>query len=574
MKKTNIIVTAGCLFGGEFAAAEKIAVTKPPVVSPPAMSGVERSKPNILLIVADDLGYSDLGCYGGEIQTPNLDRLAADGLRFTQFYNAARCWPSRSSLMTGYYAQAIRRDEITGAPKIDGKTGPGGVSPRWAQLLPEFLKPLGYRSYHSGKWHVDGKPMENGFDHSYELDDHNNYFAPKKHSEDGKKLPAIASGGKFYITTFIADEAIKFLKEHVKKYSGLPFFEYLAFTSPHFPIQALPEDIAVYKNRYTAGWDIVRAERYERMKKLGIVNCDLSPLDPVTVPGWNESEEVLQKKIGTNEVGYAVPWDSLTAGQKEFQAAKMSVHAAMVHRMDVEIGRVLDQLKAMDALENTLVMFLSDNGASAEQIIRGGGNDPSAPVGSEKTFLGIGPGWAAVANAPFRLYKSWNHEGGISTPFIISWPAGIKAKNELRTNPGHLIDIVPTVLELTGGRQPEMVDGLKVPPLQGKSLVPVFTKDSSVTRDCLWWNHDGNRAIRVGDWKLVADHKKPWELYDLSTDRSETRNLAADFPEKAAELEKVWLKQAGEFYELARQDRLAVAAGKKRGKKADKDEEE
>jgi len=550
MKQVSLILTSSCLLGGSLGAAEKNTATKP----------------NILLIVADDLGYSDIGCYGGEIQTPNLDRLAANGLRFTQFYNTARCWPSRSSIMTGYYAQAIRRDEITGTPKINGKTGGAGVSPRWAQLLPEFLKPLGYRAYHSGKWHVDGKPLDRGFDHSYELDDHNNYFAPKKQLEDNQKLPEVVAGSNFYTTTFIADEAIKFLKEHADKYSGQPFFEYLAFTSPHFPIQALPEDIAIYKDRYKSGWDVIRAERYARMKKTGLVSCDLSLRDPVTVPNWNAKEAALKQKIGSNEVAYAVAWDSLTAGQKEFQSAKMSVHAAMVHRMDIEIGRVLDQLKAMGALDNTMVMFLSDNGASAEQIIRGGGNDPSAPVGSEKTFLGIGPGWAAVANAPFRLYKSWNHEGGISTPFIVNWPAGIKAKNELRTNPGHLVDLVPTVLEITGGKKPATVDGLTVPPLHGKSLVPAFTKDGSVTRESFWWNHIGNRAIRMGDWKLVAERNSAWELYDLSKDRSETRNLAADYPEKVAEMEKAWNQHAEEFNALAMQDPPPASAAKKNRK--------
>lgn len=554
MKKIYLIVASGCLLGGSLAAAE----------ANPA------PRPNILLIVADDLGYSDLGCYGGEIQTPNLDRLAADGLRFTQFYNTARCWPSRSSLMTGYYAQAIRRDVLTG----DFKPKAGKGRPRWAQLLPEYLKPLGYRSYHSGKWHVDGTPLGGGFDRAYSAGNPHNFFSSRGQTEDEVRMPPLTPEEPFYLTTYEADMAIEFLKDHAAKYGDRPFFEYLAFHAPHFPLHALPQDIAVYKDRYKSGWDVIRKERYERMIKMGLINCDLSQLDPDIIPRWSAQEDELQKKIGPNEVAYAVAWDSLTTGHKEFQAAKMSVHAAMVHRMDIEIGRVLDQLKAMGTLENTLVMFLSDNGASAEQIIRGGGNDPSAPVGSEKTFLGIGPGWAAMANAPFRLYKSWNHEGGISTPFIVSWPTGIKAKNELRTNPGHLIDIVPTVLELTGGRQPEMVDGLKVPPLQGKSLVPVFTKDSSVTRDCLWWNHDGNRAIRVGDWKLVADHKKPWELYDLSTDRSETKNLAAAYPEKAAELEKVWLKQAEEIHELALQDPPPASAGKKRGKKADKDEEE
>ncbi len=514
-------------------------------------------KPNILIICADDMGFSDAGCYGGEIQTPNLDGLAANGLRFTQFYNTARCWSSRASLLSGYYAQAIRRDPITGFKNSKGNR------PRWAQLLPRYLKPLGYRSYHSGKWHVDGSPLANGFDHSYWSESVKGFFEPTGHTEDGVKVPPIPADDAYYSTVAIADSAIRYLAEHAKKHPDQPFFQYLAFNAPHFPLHALPEDIALYKDRYTVGWDAIRKGRFDRMAQMGIYNGTLSPLDPEIIPRWNEKEEALLKKIGPNEVGHAVPWESLTAGQKEFQSAKMAVHAAMVHRMDMEIGRVLAQLKAMGELDNTIIMFMSDNGASAEQIIRGNGHDPAAPVGSAKTFLGIGPGWSSAANTPFRLHKSWNHEGGIATPLIVTWPAGLKARNELRTDPGHLIDIVPTILELAGATPPEMVAGLKVPPMQGKSLVPAFTKNGSVTRDYLWWNHDGHRAIRVGDWKLVANGKSPWELYDLGADRSETKNQAANFPEKAAELEKAWLQHAEEFSELAQQDSATEPSSKK-----------
>ena len=530
-------------------------------------------KPNILIILADDMGFSDAGCYGGEIQTPNLDRLAANGVRFTQFYNTARCWSSRACVLTGYYAQTVRRDALPDAELGEfgeggAKGGGNGIRPRWAQLLPAYLKPLGYRSYHSGKWHVDGLNLAGGFDHSYSIEDHNRYFTPKKHSEDDVPLPPVESGTNFYLTTFIADHAIKYLQEHAAKYSGQPFFEYLAFTAPHFPLHALPQDIAIYKDLYEKGWDAVRAERYARLKKMGIVTCDLSPRDPVAAPRWNLSEAKLREKIGPGEVGHAVPWDSLTAEQKKFQASKMAVHAAMIHRMDIEIGRVLDQIKAMGALDNTVIFFMSDNGATAEQIIRGDGHDPAAPVGSAKTFLGIGPGWSTAANTPFRMHKSWVHEGGISTPLIVQWPAGLKTHGELRDNPGHLIDLVPTILDLAGGKQPEKVGGMEAPPLQGKSLVPVFAKDNSVTRDYLWWFHDGNRAVRVGDWKLVADHQSPWELYDLRADRAESKNLAAANPGKVKELEQEWLKHAKEFRALAQQDPPPAPAGKKRNGKA------
>lgn len=516
-------------------------------------------RPNVLIIVADDMGFSDVGCYGGEIQTPNLDRLAANGLRFTQFYNTSRCWSSRASILTGYYPQAIRRDLL---PEVDRgeygmfgvNSGANGVRPRWAQALPAYLRPLGYRSYHSGKWHLDGDRLPAGFDRSYSLEDHNRYFTPANHFEDDVKLPAVQAGDHYYSTTYIANHAIKCLKEHAAKYPTQPFFEYLAFTAPHFPLQALPEDMAIYRERYKAGWEALRAERLARMKQLGMVNCELSKLEPEVVPRWNMTEEELRKQIGPNELGHAVAWESLTAAQKEFQAAKMAIHAAMVHRMDIEIGRVLEQIKAMGALENTVIFFVSDNGASPEQILRGDGHDAAAPLGSAKTFLGLGPGWSSAANTPFRLHKSWTYEGGITTPLIVHWPAGIKARNELRTAPGHLIDLLPTVLELVGGTRPAEVAGMAVPPLPGKSLAPVFAREGPIARECLWWFHDGNRAVRVGDWKLVADFKAPWELYDLRSDRSETHNLASAQPEKVKELEQVFNRQVEQLRALAAQD--------------------
>lgn len=517
---------------------------------------VTAKKPNILLIVADDMGYSDAGCYGGEIRTPVLDDLASRGLRFTQFYNTGRCWPSRSTLFTGYYPQAIRRDNLTGFqrdPKVP-TGGAGGIRPRWAQLLPAYLKPLGYRSYISGKWHVDGKPLENGFDHSFITSNDFGFFRAVDDTRDDVKQPPVPEGEGTYSTIRIADFAIQFLKDHAANYPEQPFFQYLAFHSPHFPLHAMPEDIALYSSRYLNGWDSIRKERYLRMTALGLINCSLSPLDPEIIPSWNFPEAKLRQMIGENVVAYAIPWNSLTPGQKEFQSRKMAVHAAMVDRMDKEIGRVLDQIRSMGVLDNTIVIFLSDNGASAEQIIRGDMHDPAAPVGSSKTYLGIGPGWSSAANTPFRLHKSWNHEGGISTPFIICWPAGIKAQGEIRTNPGHLVDLVPTLLDITGGKIPAKVSGLDVPPLQGKSLVPAFKKDNRVKHNFLWWNHEGNRAIRMGDWKLVADHNHPWELYDIRRDRSETQNLAATYPEKVKEMAEEWTRQAQLINSLSRQD--------------------
>ncbi len=506
-------------------------------------------RPNILMIVADDLGFSDAGCYGGEIQTPNLDRLAQGGLRFTQFYNTARCWPSRACILTGYYAQQVRRDAM---PGLDG--GTNGRRPAWARLLPELLHPLGYRSYHSGKWHVDGLRLKGGFDRSYSLEDHDRNFGPTLHFEDDVKLPPVKPGSNFYTTTFIAEHAIKCLQDHATNYASQPFFQYLCFTVPHFPLQAPPQDIAVYRDRYRQGWEVVRQQRYERMKKLGLINCDLSPLDPVTAPSWNLTPEKLREQIGPGEVGRALPWKELTAEQQEFQAIKMSIHAAMVHRMDLEIGRVLEQVRSMGAFENTVIFFVSDNGASAEQIIRGDRHDPAAPPGSARTFLCLGPGWSSAANTPFRLHKSWVHEGGITTPLIVHWPQGVAARGELRQNPGHLIDLAPTILELAGGPWPATFDGKPVPPTPGRSLVPVFAKDLTVSHEYFWWCHDTNRAVRIGDWKLVADHHKPWELYDLRTDRSETHNLAAEHPDRVRDMEAEWTNHAREILELATAD--------------------
>ena len=509
-----------------------------------ADSGQEKT--NILILLVDDMGFSDVGSYGGEIQTPHIDQLASDGLRFTQAYNTGRCWSSRASLLTGYYAQSIRRDHSLGEESV-----PYGNRPKWAKLLPMYLKPVGYRSYHSGKWHLDGQPLDNGFDHSYLNMNEVGFFEAINQELDGEQLPATGVDGKFYETIATADYAIAFLKDHEANYSDQPFFSYIAFNAPHFPIHALPVDIEIYKDRYREGWDEIRAERLERMRKLGVFSGDLAPLDPAIVPSWNLTAKELKEQVSRNEINQAIPWDSLTESEKEFQASKMAVHAAMIHRVDIEIGRVLEQIKTMDAFEKTIIIFLSDNGASAEQIIRGRGHDQTAPLGSEKTYLGIGPGWSSAANTPFRLHKSWNHEGGIATPLIVHWPAGISDRGALRASPIHVIDILPTVLELVDVKPPPTVTGVKVPQLPGLSLVSAFSQNGSVKHEYLWWSHDGNRAIRMGDWKLVADRKSSWELYELGTDPSEIENIAFKHPKKVQELEDAWNAHASELKAMA-----------------------
>ena len=499
-------------------------------------------RPNIVLIMADDMGFSDADCYGGDVRTPNLSGLAAHGLRFTQHYSTGRCWPSRASILTGYYAQQVRRDSMQGV-KV-------GSRPDWAPLLPELLAPQGYRCYHSGKWHIDGTPIEGGFDRSWGRHKHgcdwDRFFDSKPWSVDGMEAP-VKAGEDYYSTVAIADHAVACLQTHQRECPERPFFQYIAFYSPHFPLHAMKKDIDAYRDAYLEGWDVMRRRRLARMHELGIVNCELSAHQTDTIPRWNLSAEALRERIGPGEVARAVAWENLTDKQKRFQATKMAIHAAMITRMDAEIGRVVAQLKKMGQFENTLILFASDNGASAEQIIRGDGHDPEAPMGSADSYLCLGPGWSTAANTPLKLHKHWNHEGGISSPLIAHWPRGIKAAGELRHTVSHFIDIVPTVLELAG-RQP-LKDDEGAPPRPGRSLVPVFVADRELDRDCLWWCHASHRALRTGDWKLVAKdyQKNAWELHDLTTDRCEMKNLASQYPDRVETMAKRWEAIAAGF---------------------------
>jgi arylsulfatase A-like enzyme len=508
-----------------------------PISAPP--------KPNIIFILADDLGYSDLGCYGGEIETPNLDSLATNGLRFTQFYNTARCWPTRGALLSGYYAQQIHRDAL---PEVKG--GGQGKRQKWARLLPEFLRTAGYRSYHSGKWHIDGKVLDAGFVRSLDMRNQGNFFTPKGNSIDDVPVPETTSKEGYYATIATADHAIDCLKDHATNHRDQPFFHFVAFIAPHFPLHALPNDIDKYRDRYLQGWDQMRAERFAKQKQMGLTRTTLSVLEREVGPPYAFPEAI--QKLGPGEVNRPLPWSELNEQQRRFQATKMAIHAAMVDRMDREIGRILAQLKSTGAFENTLIMFASDNGASAEIMVRNGGHDPQASPGSEASYLCLGPGFSSACNTPHRRHKTWVHEGGISTPFIAHWPAGIHSKNELRTTPSHVIDFVPTVLELTGLTKPKEWEGEPIPDAPGKSLVPAFASDQRIERNSLWWLHEGNRAVRVGDWKLVAAKNTPWELYDLSTDRAEQNDLASKMPHKVMELQQAWEAQTASFTELAK----------------------
>ncbi len=521
------------------------------------------AKPNVVFILADDLGYSDLGCYGGDIETPNLDSLAKSGLRFTQFYNTARCWPTRGALMSGYYAQQIHRDAL---PDVGGSGQ--GVRQKWARLLPDFLKQEGYRSYHSGKWHIDGNVLDSGFDRSLDMKNQGNFFTSKGNSIDDVPVTPPADEKGYYATIATADHAIECLKDHAANHTNKPFFHYIPFIAPHFPLHALPEDIAKYRDKYLAGWDKMREARFARQKEMGITNTTLSTLEREVGPPYAFPEAMAA--LGSGEVNRPLPWAELTDEQHRFQATKMAIHAAMVDRMDQEIGRIIAQLKSMGAFENTLIMFASDNGASAEIMVRNGGHDPQAAPGSAGSYLCLGPGFSSACNTPHRRHKTWVHEGGISTPLIVHWPAGISNKNELRSTPAHVIDIVPTVLELAGVQKPQQWQGEPIPEAPGKSLVPAFAKATTIPRESLWWFHEGNKAIRVGDWKLVAAADQPWELYDLKTDRAEQHNLAAQMPEKATELAAAWQKQTDAFTTLVKKTLADQPKGKGKGKKAKK----
>ncbi|MFC1805722.1 arylsulfatase [Planctomycetota bacterium] len=497
--------------------------------------GLAGRRPNIVLVVMDDMGFSDLGCYGGEIETPNVDRLAHGGLRFTQFYNAGRCWPSRSSILTGYYPPQVCMDPPA-----------RGYRPPWQRLIPHYLRGAGYRSFHSGKWHLFNTrdpESEGGFDKSwgYDIEQLNHFFG------DGDE--------ETFSATAITDHAVECLQEHEAAHRGTPFFHYVCYTTPHFPVQAEQGDIDKYIDRYDEGWDVLRERRWQRLREMGIVGCELSAREPdVPAPHYLAHRDEWGARFGPGEIEYAVPWDSLTGEQKRFQSTKMAIHAAMIDRTDRELGRLLDQLGAMGVLEDTLIMFLSDNGASAEIMIRGRGHDPTAPPGSETTHLCLGPGWSTCSNAPFRRHKIWVHEGGVATPLVASWPNGITARGELRHDMGHCTDFLPTLTDLAGVKPEDIPLPDGAPPLPGRSLVPTLEQDGSAERSHIYFHHEGNRALRVGNWKLVNESNvnqgttdDPWALYDLSTDRCEMVDLSTEMPVECREMQELWQRYEDEY---------------------------
>ena len=437
--------------------------------------------------------------------------------------------------MCGYYPQQVGRDKV-----LDLNGGGGGKRPAWAPLMSVYFQKAGYRTYHSGKWHIDGDVLANGFDRSYHLRDQHRFFNPTLHFEDDKKLAPVKREDGFYGTVAVADKMLNYLESHHKAHQDKPFFAYLAFAAPHFPLHALPEDIVKVGERYKSGWDVIRQKRWEKVKSLGLATGDLSKVERDVGPPY--SFKGTAEKLGDGEVFKPLPWNELNEKQKKFQQDKMTVHAAMIERMDVEIGRITSQLKRMSAYENTVIIFLSDNGASAEIMVRGDGHKQGSLAGSADSHLCLGPGWSTVSNTPFRMHKTWVHEGGSCTPFIVHWPQGIQKHGEFREQTGHVIDIMPTFLKLA-----EVEERVKSPvELPGRSLVPTFDESKEWNRN-IWFAHDGHHAIRSGNWKLARIKGGQWELYNLKEDRAETNNVAVKYPEKVKELEKLWLAKVEDF---------------------------
>ncbi len=478
-------------------------------------------RPNIILIMADDMGFSDLGCYGSEISTPNLDRLAADGIRFTQFYNTARCCPSRASLLTGLYSHQAGVGHMI---KDFGLPGYRGFLNDRCVTVAEALKSTPYHPLMVGKWHVGEErphwPLDRGFEHYFGLiTGADNYFRPERQMAL-ENQPWKPDSPDFYMTDAFTDHAVKLIDEYGRKPD--PYFLYLAYTAPHWPLHARPADIAKYRGKYRKGWDELRRERHARQIAAGIVDrkWEITPRDEL-VPAWSQ-----------------VP-------HQDEEELRMAVYAAQIDRLDQDIGRVLDKVKELGQEQDTLIMFLADNGGCAEEGIKG--EKKNVPPGPAESFTSYGRPWANASNTPFRLYKHWVHEGGIATPFIARWPAAIAKPGSLHHQPAHIVDLMATVLDAAGARYPNKWQGRDILPLEGKSLLPTFQGKPRKLHDAMFWEHSGNRAVRQGDWKLVSRFPDQWQLYNLSADRTELHDLASAQPARAAAMlatYEAWAKRS------------------------------
>jgi len=548
-------------------------------------------RPNIIVIMSDDMGISDIGCYGSEIDTPRLDELAENGLRFTQFYNTARCCPTRASLLSGLYPHQAG----VGWMMVDrGHDGYRGELNRECLTIAEALKTSGYGTYMAGKWHVtkhispDGPknnwPMQRGFDRFYgTIHGAGSLWDPNTLTRDNTQItpendPEYTPKDPWFYTDAIVDQTTRYIKEHVKSKPDDPFFCYVSFTAAHWPMHAREKTIAKYKGKYDAGYKVIREKRFQKMKELGIIkkNTKLSPQ----------------------------PWEWGRVKEQEWEIRCMEVYAAMVDEMDQGIGKIIDTLKSTGKMDTTLILYLEDNGGCAEAFGRGKNKStgpraekPSFPPmkkdqlqtrmqpiqtrdgypvrtgpgvmpGPADTYIGYGLGWANVSNTPFREYKHWVHEGGISTPLIAHWPEGIKSKGKIDHQPGHLIDIMATCVELGKVNYPKERNGKKIKPLEGKSLNTAF-KGNKIQRNALYWEHEGNRAIRKGNWKLVSKENRPWELYDMAKDRTELNDLSKEKTEIVKELSKAYQ----EYADRANVSPVGTWRGKPRVKKKLNDQE-
>jgi len=503
----------------------------------PVRSGGGDERPNIIVMLADDMGFSDVGAYGGEILTPNLDNLAKDGLRFTQFYNCGRCCPTRASLLTGLYPHQTG----VGHMMTDyGRPGYRGNLNKECVTIAELLSKAGYQTMMAGKWHVTRHTAPEGPKHTWPLQRGFEEFAGTIHGGGSYFDPVTLcrgnqyqreTKGEFYYTDWIAQRASEMIEKASR--DEKPFFLYVAFTAPHWPLHAPREVIDRYRGNYATGWDSLREARYRRMKAMGIIrpNWQLSARDP-RVGDWEST-----------------PWT-------DWQQRRMEVYAAQVDLLDQGIGRVMEKLRQVGLERNTLVMFLADNGACAEEVsprwkglhipeqTRDGrpvqvGNRPDVTPGPEDTYQSYGMAWANASNTPLRMYKHYAHEGGIATPLIVRWPTVIRDGGEFVRQPGHVIDIMPTCLEVARYRYPKLYEARPITPLEGRSLVPLFEGETREPK-VLCWEHEGNRAVRDGKWKIVALKGRPWELYDMEADRSETVNLAEKYPVIVQDLESTY----------------------------------